>query len=192
MFKFQKTQKATKKVIIMDEVDGMSAGDRGGSAELLNIIKKTRIPIICLCNDRQSPKIRTLANYCVDLRFRRSTSLQIEKRIAEIAKSEGLALQPNAISELVQSTSADIRQILNILSTFRLGSNDLSFDDSKRISNEASKNPTLSPFVVIGKLLSPSSFRSLSFSGKMDLYFQDYSLIPLFVQVGCSNRRTIT
>jgi replication factor C subunit 1 len=55
----------------MDEVDGMSAGDRGGSQELIQIIKKTSIPIICLCNDRSSPKIRSLANHCFDLRFKR-------------------------------------------------------------------------------------------------------------------------
>ena len=117
----------------MDEVDGMSAGDRGGSTELLNIIKKAKVPIICICNDRQSPKIRTLANYCLDLKFRRATAVQVEKRIAMIAAKEGLKLQPNAIGELVQSTGADIRQILNLLSTYRLGSNELSFDDSKRM-----------------------------------------------------------
>ena len=55
----------------MDEVDGMSAGDRGGSAELIQLIKKTATPIICICNDHSSPKMRTLANHCLDLRFRR-------------------------------------------------------------------------------------------------------------------------
>lgn len=60
-----------RQVIIMDEVDGMSSGDRGGMAELIQLIKKTRTPIICCCNDRSSPKVRNLANYCVDLRFRR-------------------------------------------------------------------------------------------------------------------------
>jgi replication factor C subunit 1 len=29
----------------MDEVDGMSAGDRGGSAELIQIIKKSLVPM---------------------------------------------------------------------------------------------------------------------------------------------------
>ena len=38
----------------MDEVDGMSSGDRGGIAALIEIIKKTKIPIICIANDRQS------------------------------------------------------------------------------------------------------------------------------------------
>lgn len=55
----------------MDEVDGMGGGDRGGMAELIAILKKTKIPIICICNDRQSPKVRSLANHCLDLRFQR-------------------------------------------------------------------------------------------------------------------------
>ncbi len=53
----------------MDEVDGMSAGDRGGNKVLIDSIKETKIPIICVCNDRQHPKIRSLANYCYDIRF---------------------------------------------------------------------------------------------------------------------------
>ena len=63
--------KSEHTVLVMDEVDGMSAGDRGGMAELILLLKKTKTPIICICNDRSSPKVRSLANYCLDLRFRR-------------------------------------------------------------------------------------------------------------------------
>lgn len=47
-------QNTQKSVIIMDEVDGVGAGDRGGIAALIQIIKDTKTPIICICNDRQS------------------------------------------------------------------------------------------------------------------------------------------
>ena len=47
-------------LIIMDEIDGLSAGDRGGSAAVIEVIKKTKIPIICICNDRSSNKVRNL------------------------------------------------------------------------------------------------------------------------------------
>jgi replication factor C subunit 1 len=43
-----------KSVIIMDEVDGVGAGDRGGIAALIKVIKNCKTPIICICNDRQS------------------------------------------------------------------------------------------------------------------------------------------
>jgi replication factor C subunit 1 len=117
----------------MDEVDGMSAGDKGGSAALIQIIKKTKIPIICLCNDRNSTKVRSLANYCLDLRFRRPTDIQVEGRLKIIVAKEGLRLMPNAISNLVKSTSGDIRQILNLLSTYRLKNDVLSYDDAKQL-----------------------------------------------------------
>jgi len=35
---------AKKTVLIMDEVDGMSGGDRGGVADLINSIKARRAP----------------------------------------------------------------------------------------------------------------------------------------------------
>ena len=55
----------------MDEVDGMSGSDRGGIAKLIQLLKKTKIPIICICNDRQSSKVRSLRNYCLELQFRK-------------------------------------------------------------------------------------------------------------------------
>lgn len=65
-----RTEMTTKHLLIMDEVDGMGGNaDRGGIAELIQFIRKTQIPIICICNDRNNQKIRNLANYCFDLRF---------------------------------------------------------------------------------------------------------------------------
>ena len=55
----------------MDEVDGVGAGDRGGVAALIQVIKDTKTPIICICNDRQSQKIISLANHCYDMKFQR-------------------------------------------------------------------------------------------------------------------------
>ena len=67
--------------LIMDEVDGMAGNeDRGGMQELINLIKSTKIPIICMCNDRNSQKVRSLANYCFDLRFYRPKVDQIKVR----------------------------------------------------------------------------------------------------------------
>lgn len=63
----------------MDEVDGMAGNeDRGGMQELINLIKSTKIPIICMCNDRNSQKVRSLANYCFDLRFQKPRVEQIK------------------------------------------------------------------------------------------------------------------
>ena len=50
-----------------------------------------------------------------------------------IAFREGLKLQPNVIDQFVEGTRGDIRQILNLLSTYRLSRTNLSFDESKKV-----------------------------------------------------------
>lgn len=47
-----------KQLVVMDEVDGMGGSDRGGIQELISLIKKSKVPIIAICNDRQHQKIR--------------------------------------------------------------------------------------------------------------------------------------
>lgn len=69
--------KHPKTVLIMDEVDGMSAGDRGGIADLIASIKISKIPIICICNDRYSQKLKSLVNYCLLLSYRKPTKQQV-------------------------------------------------------------------------------------------------------------------
>ncbi|KAI8051258.1 replication factor RFC1 C terminal domain-containing protein [Syncephalis plumigaleata] len=153
------------RVIIMDEVDGMSSGDRGGVAHLIQLIKKTRVPIICICNDRQSVK-----------------AASIRSRIMSIAYKEGLKLQPNAIDHLVASTHSDIRQILNILSAWKLAHNSLNYDEAKHLGERSEKHIALGPFDIIGKYLQGQAFNATSVADKLDLYFHDYSLVPLMVQ----------
>jgi len=50
-----------------------------------------------------------------------------------IAFREGLKLQPNVVDQLVEGTHSDIRQILNLLSTYRLSRTNLAFDESKKV-----------------------------------------------------------
>jgi replication factor C subunit 1 len=81
-----------KRCIIMDEVDGMGGGDRGGLAELIQMIKNSRVPVICICNDRQSQKMKSLLPYCFDLRFKRPQKGQIAKAAIKIAEMEGMSV----------------------------------------------------------------------------------------------------
>ncbi|KAJ2225538.1 DNA replication factor C complex subunit Rfc1 [Coemansia sp. RSA 1722] len=173
---------AKRLVIIMDEVDGMSGGDRGGSTELIQLIKRTHVPIICICNDRMSPKVRSLANYCEDMRFRRPTEQQMRARLNTIAFRENLKIEPNAISQLVKSTHNDIRQIINLMSSYALNKGSMSYMESKAYTKLNRKEVAMGPFDVIGKYLNGMENSSTSFSDKVDMYYSDFSIMPLFVQ----------
>lgn len=73
----------------MNEIDGMSSGDLGGVTALIEAIKTTCVPIFCICNNRMSPKIRTLANYCYDIKFDRPCRGSIANRMIDICLNEG-------------------------------------------------------------------------------------------------------
>lgn len=95
---------ARKTCLVMDEVDGMSGGDRGGMAELIAIIKASKIPIICIANDYYDRKISSLKTHCYDLRFAKPPKPLVVKRLTEIAKEEGFVIpNPQAIEKLYET-----------------------------------------------------------------------------------------
>ncbi|VDM31061.1 unnamed protein product, partial [Hydatigera taeniaeformis] len=159
----------TSHVLIMDEVDGMAGNeDRGGVQELIGIIKTSKVPIICLCNDRQSPKIRSLANYCLDLRFHRPRVEQIKAAVLSMVCREGV----------------------NVINSVQMWC--MNGDHHKTSATEADitanaaashKYLRLGPFDVIRKVFAPYiDGEPVSFAEAIDLFFQDYSVGPLFVQ----------
>lgn len=140
----------------MDEVDGMAGNeDRGGIQELIQLIKFTKIPIICMCNDRNHPKIRSLVNYCFDLRFARPRVEQIKvwshryfclwKKLQNIANGplfqgymmsvcfkEKLHLSSEALVDIITSANNDVRLVLNHLSMLAADKNTQNLEAAKK------------------------------------------------------------
>ena len=75
----------------------------------------SKIPIICICNDRWSQKLRSLQNHCLELQFHRPTKQQIRGRMLQIALEEGLKVNDIAMEALIESCNSDIRLVLNTL-----------------------------------------------------------------------------
>ncbi|XP_068799243.1 replication factor C subunit 1 isoform X1 [Struthio camelus] len=173
-----------KHVLIMDEVDGMAGNeDRGGMQELIGLIRHTKIPIICMCNDRNHPKIRSLAHYCFDLRFQRPRLEQIKGAMMSIAFKEGLKIPPPAMHEIILAANQDIRQILHNLNMWCAKDKSLTYDEAKTDASKAKKDIKLGPFDVVRKVFAAGEEAShMSLIDKSDLFFHDYSLAPLFVQ----------
>jgi replication factor C subunit 1 len=165
----------SKVAIIMDEVDGMAgSGDRGGSGALIQLIKKSKLPVICVCNDRQDSKVRSLANHCLDLRFAKPTAQEVAARAATVAQSEGMKISINQLAELAESVSCDIRQVINHLQLSKTSGLDPAV--------QGQKDESMDPFQVVKGLLTSSIARTWSNAKRNELFFMDYDLIPLLVQ----------
>ncbi|KAF1963096.1 DNA replication factor C, large subunit [Byssothecium circinans] len=175
-----------KMVLIMDEVDGMSAGDRGGVGALAAVCKKTEIPMILICNDRRLPKMKPF-DYCTfDIPFRRPTVDQIKSRMMTIAVREKLPkMPPSVLSALIEGTHADIRQVVNMLSTAKLDQASMDFDKGKEMSKAWQKHVVLKPWDITQKILGGGMFAASSkatLNEKIELYFNDHEFSPLMLQ----------
>ncbi|KAH9301736.1 hypothetical protein KI387_013319, partial [Taxus chinensis] len=170
-----------KFVLIMDEVDGMSGGDRGGVTDLIASIKMSKIPIICICNDRYNQKLKSLVNHCLALNYRKPTKQQMAKRLHQIAELEGVKIDQMALEELGERVNGDMRMAINQLHYMNLSSSVLKYADMKARLRSNGKDEDVSPFTAVDKLLGYEGGR-LRLDERMDFCMTDPDLIPLIIQ----------
>lgn len=182
----KKVEDAKKNIVlIMDEVDGMSAGDRGGVGALAKFCKKTDIPLILICNERKLPKMKPFDGAAFDIPFRRPTVEQVRSRIMTICHREGLKLPLQVVDALIEGSNKDIRQIINMLSTIKLDQTSMDFDQTKSMSKAWEKHVVLKPWDICQKLLGGNLFNPASKStlnDKIELYFNDHEFSYLMIQ----------
>ena len=111
--------KKTKKIaIMMDEIDGMNSGDKGGINALIKLIrpKKTKkqklenttmIPIICIGNYHIDKKIKELMKVCVSIELKTPTNQQMENMLRLLMPK----LENKLLENLVQFLQGDLRKL---------------------------------------------------------------------------------
>jgi len=113
----QKPLKKEKKIILVDEVDGISETDYGGLSELLNIIESSPYPIIITANNIWDRKFNLLRKKCELLRLREINYNIIKIVILDILKKENLMIDEDFITELAIKARGDLRAAINDLQT---------------------------------------------------------------------------
>lgn len=114
MFKKEKRKIA----ILMDEIDGMNGGDKGGINSLIKLIrpKKTKkqkqeettmIPIICIGNYHIDKKITEMMKVCSTIEIKTPTTPQIEKIIKLLMPT----LDNELFNNIVKFIQGDLRKV---------------------------------------------------------------------------------
>lgn len=91
----------------------------------------------------------------------------------------------NVINALIEGSGADIRQVVNMISTAKLDEGDMDFEDSKNMSKAWEKHVVLKPWDMVGKILGGGMFNPAaksSLNDKQELYFNDHEFAPLMLQ----------
>lgn len=118
-------KKVKKIAIVMDEIDGMNNGDKGGINSLIKIIrpKKTKKqraeettmnPIICIGNYHIDKKIKELMKVCHVIELKSPTKPQITSILERIIPSFGELVDEESKTSVVSYIQGDLRK-MNII-----------------------------------------------------------------------------
>lgn len=119
-------RKDKKIAIIMDEIDGMNNGDKGGINALIKIIRQkktkkqkaenmTKNPIICIGNYYIDKKIKELMKVCHTFELKTPTNVQMEK----IIELEYPSLNEEFKKKFINYCQGDIRKLHTIFHLLR-------------------------------------------------------------------------
>jgi SpoVK/Ycf46/Vps4 family AAA+-type ATPase len=159
------TRKVKKLAIVMDEIDGMNNGDKGGITALIKLIRQkktkkqrlestTKNPIICIGNYCVDKKIKELIKVCNVYELKSATNNQMRTIVTKIIPS--VNTQPSITMDiLLNYIQSDMRKLGFVYDMFKSGSELLNAEiiqtifhtkmyneDSKKITNALINVPT--------------------------------------------------
>jgi len=116
-------KKVQKIAIVMDEIDGMNNGDKGGINTLIKLIrpkktKKQRVeevtlnPIICIGNYHIDKKIKELMKVCNVVELKTPTKSQITNIIHEIMPT--IETENSLLENIISFIQGDLRKLKSI------------------------------------------------------------------------------
>ncbi len=112
-----------RRLVLLDEVDGLQAQDRGGAAAIVGILKEANNPVILTANDIYGEqKLLPIREQCKLLQFKKINYLSIAKRLRAILEKEKVEYDAEAIKLLAKNCKGDFRSALLDTQTLSLGS----------------------------------------------------------------------
>jgi len=108
------------RLILLDEVDGISSRDRGGVTAIIEILKNSRNPIILTSNDLYAQNISNIRLYCENIQFKKINYLSIEKKLKAICLAENIPFEEESLKQLAQASEGDLRAAMLDLQTLSL------------------------------------------------------------------------
>ncbi|MEM4461405.1 MAG: replication factor C large subunit [Candidatus Bathyarchaeia archaeon] len=121
----------SRRIILLDEVDGMSEEDKGGVKAIVEVLEKTRQPIVLTANDAWDPKLAPLRSVCLMLEFKRLKQWEVVKKLREICLREGIEVDKEALEFIAKRSEGDLRSAINDLQTVSQGRRRITIDDVK-------------------------------------------------------------
>ena len=106
------------KILLMDEVDGVTGTDIGGVPELVKIITTTKYPIIMTCNDVWQSKLSPVRAKSKMVELKPLSTQTIASILNNVAKIENIEENPYFLMQIAIKSQGDARAALNDLQAY--------------------------------------------------------------------------
>lgn len=103
------------KIILVDEVDGISSKERGGLSELLSIIETTSFPVIITANDIWQQKFNLLRQNSEVVQLKEVDYKLILDILTKICTKESCIVSKDVLTSIAIKSRGDIRAAINDL-----------------------------------------------------------------------------
>ncbi|MEM5882850.1 MAG: replication factor C large subunit [Candidatus Aenigmatarchaeota archaeon] len=118
------------RIFLIDEVDGIAGReDIGGISAVIKIIKESYYPCILTANNPYDPKLKGLREECILVEFKKIHVFDIEKRLEEICKKEGISVEKEVLRNLAKRAEGDLRAAINDLEVVAAGRKKVTLED---------------------------------------------------------------
>ncbi|MBU0906818.1 MAG: replication factor C large subunit [Nanoarchaeota archaeon] len=123
------------KVLLMDEVDGVTGTDIGGIPELVKLIHSTSFPIIMTCNDVWQSKLSPVRQKSKLVEMKPLDLGSIISLLLKISEQEGFNKSPQFLKQIAIKSQGDLRAAINDLESYsRLDSEEIDLTDKRNVS----------------------------------------------------------
>ena len=113
----QKSLTKGKKIILVDEADGISADDRGGLSELIDLIESSVYPVIITANDIWDKKLSPLRKKAELIQLKEVDYRTIKDVLVSILRKEKNFISDEILTRIAVKSKGDLRAAINDLQT---------------------------------------------------------------------------
>ncbi|MEK6984640.1 MAG: replication factor C large subunit [Nanoarchaeota archaeon] len=148
---------AKGKVILVDEIDGLSGHeDRGGIQAITELIEGSKYPIILTATNPFDNKFGSLRRKSILIEFKALDYLSIFKILKRICEIEKIKYEEEALKALSRRTGGDARAAINDLQALALDHKELSKEGIENLADRAKLDNIM---VALNKIFKTTDLR---------------------------------
>jgi replication factor C large subunit len=144
------------KIILVDEVDGLSGQqDRGGLEEIKRQIEETSFPIILTATNPWDYKFSSLRSNCVLIKFEEVDYNQVYDVLKKICDKEKINYDENSLKSLARMAGGDLRAAINDLQLLSVFSRKITQEELESLSHREKQESMMAALTKIFKTTDP-------------------------------------